>query len=79
MDDTHKQAISTFEDEWCRYCAFTSGLVMRETPLDESDLARLSDAVNQLTLAREKSDLALGIGAAQNCEGDRASRRAQIH
>jgi hypothetical protein len=63
MNDTLKQAILTFEDEWRRYSAFTSGLLIRETPLDEADLARLMDVVNQITLAREKLDQTLGINA----------------
>jgi hypothetical protein len=61
MNDNPKQAILAFEDEWRRYRAFTGGLLIRETPLEEAHLARLMDAVNQITQAREKLDSTLGI------------------
>jgi hypothetical protein len=78
MNETHKQAILAFEDEWRRYRAFTSGLLMRETPLDEADLARLMDAVNQITLARGTLDAAPGIGAGKNHEVNSAPGRVLL-
>jgi hypothetical protein len=61
MDVRLRDAIMEFEGAWGRYRAFTLGLLNREGPLGEVDLARLKAAVNQITDARAKLDRDLGI------------------
>ena len=61
MDASQREAILEFEAAWNRYRAFTLGLLKREGPLVEVDLARLKAAVNQIFDARAKLDRDLGL------------------